>query len=128
MNMVFWYAGEKKSGIAQATGTMTILKDRLEFRRLFGNTAALFHPVTAAYSAAKAAAQPKDILWMRDITDAYGNFGKGGPSLTIHMINGEKHTFVAQLNNQTWKENMEDALDLIHMHIQKDSTAAKNPD
>ena len=129
MNMVSWYAGEKKLGIAQATGTMTILKDRLEFRRLFGNTAALFHPVTAAYSAAKAAAQPKDILWMRDIADARA--GKNGTnllSLTLFMKNGERHTFVAPTASQVWKENMEDALDLIHMHMQKDSTAAENPD
>jgi len=119
MNMISWIQGESKLNIAQATGTMTILEDRLEFRRLFGNTMALFNPATAAYSAAKAVAQPKDILWMRDITDAYGNFGKRGPSLTIHMISGEKHTFTAQLNNQVWQETMEDALDLIQMRIRK---------
>ena len=126
MNMISWYAGEKKSGIAQATGTMTIMEDRLEFRKRFGNTAALLTPYTAVYSAAKANKQPKDILWMRDIADARA--GKSVPSLILLMKNGERLTFVAPTASQVWKENMEDALDLIHMHIQKDSAEAKNPD
>ena len=76
MNMISWYTGEKKLGIAQATGTMTIMEDRLEFRRRFGNSAALLTPYTAVYSAAKANKQPKDILWMRDIADArVGKYG-----------------------------------------------------
>jgi len=129
MNMVSWYAGEKKLGIAQATGTMTIMEDRLEFRRRFGNSAALLTPYTAVYSAAKANKQPKDILWMRDIVDARaGKYGANLPSLVVSMSNGETHTLVAPLGTQTWKETMEDALDLIHMHIQKDSAEGKNPD
>ena len=129
MNMVSWYAGEKKLGIAQATGTMTIMEDRLEFRKRFGSTAALLTPYTAVYSAAKANKQPKDILWMRDIADARaGKYGTNLPSLILLMKNGERHTFVAPTAFQTWKETMEDALDLIHLHIQKDSAEAKNPD
>ena len=129
MNMISWYTGEKKLGIAQATGTMTIMEDRLEFRRRFGNSAALLTPYTAVYSAAKANKQPKDILWMRDIVDAkVGKYGTNLPSLILLMKNGDKHTFVAPIVSQVWKESMEDALDLIHIHIQKDNAAGKNPD
>ena len=129
MNMVSWYTGEKKLGIAQATGTMTIMEDRLEFRRRFGNSAALLTPYTAVYSAAKANKQPKDILWMRDIVGAkVGKYGTNLPSLILLMKNGDKHTFVAPIVSQVWKESMEDALDLIHIHIQKDNTDGKNPD
>ena len=129
MNMISWYTGEKKLGIAQATGTMTIMEDRLEFRRRFGNSAALLTPYTAVYSAAKANKQPKDILWMRDIVDAkVGKYGTNLPSLILLMKNGDKHTFVAPIVSQAWKETMEDALDLIHMKLQKEGAAGKNPD
>ena len=105
------------------------MEGRLEFRKRFGNTAALLTPYTAVYSAAKANKQPKDILWMRDIADArVGKYGANLPSLILFMKNGEKHTFVAPIASQVWKESMEDALDLIHMHIQKDNAGTKNPD
>ena len=81
------------------------------------------------YSAAKANKQPKDILWMRDIVDAkVGKYGTNLPSLILLMKNGDKHTFVAPIVSQVWKESMEDALDLIHIHIQKDNADGKNPD
>ena len=66
---------------------------------------------------------------MRDIVDAkVGKYGTNLPSLILLMKNGDKHTFVAPLVSQVWKESMEDALDLIHIHIQKDNADGKNPD
>lgn len=45
MRLMSWYKGEKKVGIAKATGTLTVYTDRLEFKRQLGNAAAALMPI-----------------------------------------------------------------------------------
>ncbi len=111
-----WYTGEKALGVSKATGQFTILEDRIELKRHFGNAAAVLTPYTVVGSAIKSGVAPKDIFRMREISDAkMGKYGFGTPSLVITMTNGDKHTFVpfAVTGGQALKEKVEDALELV---------------
>lgn len=80
-NSACWYVGEKKFGIEKASGPLTILDDRIELKRVFGNP-------------------PKAIFWMRDIASVReGSYGLNAPSIVITMKDGQAHTFVPTGNH-----------------------------
>lgn len=80
-NSACWYVGEKKFGIEKASGPLTILDDRIELKRVFGNP-------------------PKAIFWMRDIVSVReGSYGLNAPSIVITMKDGQAHTFVPSGNH-----------------------------
>lgn len=108
MRLMSWYKGEKKVGIAKATGTLTVYTDRLEFKRQLGNAAAALVPIAFVKEAQKARNAAADIFWMRDIADAKeGKYGAALPSLILTLRSGEQHTFAGTLSGDKIRESVE---------------------
>lgn len=114
LGMVSWYAGETKLGIAKATGSMTILNDRIEYKKNFGNTAAALTPYSAIYSLVKNNMDPKEIFWLRDVAAVKeSTYGLNIPSIVVTMRSGQVYTFATALNTQVNQDAVQGAVALI---------------
>lgn len=114
MNLVAWYKGETQFGIAKATGSLTILEDRIEYKKNLGNAAEMIIPYWNIYKAIKTNTEPREVFWMHDIAGVKQSaYGLGVPAIVLTMNDGVTHTFVAATASQGNKDNVSCAVALI---------------
>lgn len=97
---VSWYPGNKKLGIAKATGLLNVYQDHLEFYKTMGSSgAAALGLVGIAVSSSKAKKEQAVIFEMSDIARAMESKYMGAfPAMVVEMKNGETHTFAGTMN------------------------------
>ena len=98
LSNVSLYEGERKVGVAKATGELTVFKNRLELKRQWGNAAANVTLVTMAIERNKAKKLPPDIFLFSDILSVHrDNYLGVWSSLIVKMKNGRAITLVSNV-------------------------------
>ena len=121
MGGMAWYVGETKVGIAKAAvGTFTILNDRIEYKKHFGNAVGAVVPYYNIYSLARANLGPREIFWLRDVASVKElTYFLGIPGLVITMHNGKSHTFTAALKTESAQDSIRGAVALLHQLLSR---------
>lgn len=112
IDVVTWYKGEVKVAYGDATGKLSIYRNRIELKRITGKKKVTFYGIATKIStenvknAAPVIFQMNQIAWVRE--SKYAGIWK---SMILEMKNGEKHTFVVG-NKET-----QECIDLIRANI-----------
>lgn len=99
---VSWYEGEKKVGVAKATGKLTLYSDRLELKKIFGSNGAMAFGALGMALSAKSNAGKVVRFDISDIVQVKEMKYMGMmPSFVIVMRSGESHTFAGMASSSS---------------------------
>lgn len=112
---VTWYKKEVKIGFSEASGTLTVYRNRLELKKTMGSNKsyAFAGVIGMAISASKAKGEAPIIFAMNQIANVReGQYGIGKQKkMVLEMKNGEEHMFIGK------EKDIQDCIMLVRANI-----------